>query len=139
MKRIAAMSVIFFLSHSAPVSSLELKEGFIAGRDSSLRTNEERVASPIITEVVSSRHARSETGRGIGHTNLGEGSVWYRLYKNLYLYSIDVEQRKLVGSWPLSRWKGEMNPDISELYRILGARREPDVLKDEYSYQFHPG
>lgn len=50
-----------------------------------------------------------------------------------------MPQKKISSTLFLSRWHGELTQEINSFYRILGGRREPGVLKDEYSYEFHPG
>ena len=36
----------------------------------------------------------------LAYTNLGSGSIWYRLYEDYKLYAVDISSKKYLGSWP---------------------------------------
>jgi hypothetical protein len=53
-----------------------------------------------------------------------------------------METRAHLGSWPLTRWEGELTPEINAIYEIPGkggTLRNPELLGEQYSYVFHPG
>ncbi|MDQ2075470.1 hypothetical protein [Marinimicrobium sp. ABcell2] len=122
--------ITVFLS-SPYLFSFELEKAVTADGGQSVRSDEERAASPIITKTIQKVYSRKDTGLGLAHTNLGGGDVWFRLYRNMTIYAVDVNDEKIVGAWPLTRWRHDQYfpEEVLKRYRDYGNHADPDELR----------
>lgn len=138
MRRLALFLMAFLFSGC--VYSFELTPGVVQRFDMDF-TDEQRAALTVVTSEVREVASREETGISLAFLKLGETDSWFRLYNNLTLYGVDVSQEQLIGTWPLTRWGGELTPEIEAIYQIPGEGSillDPGLLDEEYSYAFHP-
>lgn len=95
--------------------ALDLQSGVIARGQDTIRTEEQAFASVELTKIIQANGGYH--GGSLGYTNLGEGDVWYRLYRNLSIGSGNIATGDYLGNWPLIRWEHEfIEPDIEESY-----------------------
>ncbi len=88
---------------STSVFSFELFKSVPFDYGKSPRTNEEKIASGIVYQVMSGQSVNDENSI-IETTNLGIGNTWYNLYDDLSMHSVDIHQKVLLGNWPLTPW-----------------------------------
>jgi hypothetical protein len=98
MKKIIYIILFIF---STSVFSFELFKSVPFDYGESPRTNEEKIASGIVYQVMSGQPVNSEYSI-VETSNLGIGNVWFNLYDDLSLHSVDVYQKVLLNSWPLT-------------------------------------
>ena len=63
------------------------------------------------------------------------------LSRGMKLYITNLQNDNVIGTWPLSRWEGELTPEIEAIYSIDGKDGrllDATVLDKKYSYAFHP-
>ena len=117
--------VLFLIINCA--NSLELSTGVIAKGRETIRTDEQAEASVNMTSLIKSQNEYH--GRSYGYTNLGTGSKWFRLYRNLSISGVDLEASKYLGNWPLTPYS--QAPFIAAEY-LAGAERGSNMLGQEF-------
>lgn len=90
----------------------------------------ERQALGTITKEVRKKYDKKYTGRSIAFVS--SGNNWFRLYQNMSVYGVDVNDEALFGDWSLARWPQELqNKKVAEMYTLSS---EPEFAQN-YSYK----
>lgn len=142
------ISIIIFLLFNATNSlALNLTSGVISRGEYTIRNEEQKTASPIITKIVKANGGKP--GLGIAYTNLGSGSDWYRLYSKLVVVGVNTLSETYLGRWFLDTpgpcenkedcrppwWSGRWNGDELLEKDIYQSYRLPMSWSDTYAEQ----
>ncbi len=128
MNKTKTILAILLTGFVIQVHSLELTSGVISKGKDTIRNDQERLASPIITQLVKTNGGKP--GIGIGYTNLGEGSIWYRFYSKNVVVGVNSDTNEFLGKWPLTSY--------AEAITLNGEREAADRYLIEALYDADP-
>lgn len=102
MKKNLFTGIFFLISEAVFANEIILNNAILSDGGVSLRTPEQKSATIIMSEILSSEDV--DPYAAIASTNLDSGTIWYRLYDDIKIFSVNVSTKQFIGGWPLSNY-----------------------------------
>lgn len=134
MKKYLLGIVIFLMLGVVNANEIILMKTVLSDGGISPRTPEQKVATITISKVLEAKNVDPYTS--IASTNLGNGAIWYRLYEEGNIFSVDVLNKKYIGEWKLDFPDLIAEKDVAIIYDMdMGAGFTEDHEWDTSDYQ----
>jgi hypothetical protein len=104
MKKYLVAIAYFLISNMVTANSIVLENAVLSDGGVSPRTAEQKAATIAMSEILTSQDV--DPYAAMASTNLGAGPVWFRLYDDMKIFSVNVSTKQYIGSWNL----GTPNP-----------------------------
>lgn len=105
---------IFTASELAVSDEIKLNNAVLSDGGISPRTELQKTATISVSSVLKAQGI--DPYSAVASTNMNDNSIWYRLYKDLKIYAVDISAKKYVGNWQLTRWPVEADEINKKIY-----------------------
>jgi hypothetical protein len=126
--------VFFFALGVVNANEIILTKTVLSDGGVSPRTPDQKTATITMSQVLVDKNV--DPYAAIASTNLGNGSIWYRLYEGANIFGVDVSNKKYLGEWKLKFPDLMTEKDVASIYDMdMGAGFTEDHEWDTSGYQ----